>query len=102
MARVTRCSLAQHHRKLASIWFYDRAIVALSSGKIVLETDDVVLAEIAAGLDLDEFELDPARIGEPVNTADRDIGRLVSDSMVVAPSMVTSAVPRTTTQCSAR
>src|SRR5580692_7225452 len=52
----------------------------------ILEADDVVLAEVAAGLHLDEFERDLARIGEPVNGADRDIGGLVlvQDLLVVA------------------
>src|SRR5262249_37616576 len=43
----------------------------------ILEPDDVVLAEITSGLDLDEFKRDLAWVGEAVNRADRDIGRLI-------------------------
>src|SRR3981081_3125938 len=43
----------------------------------VVQADDVVLAEIAARLPLDQFERDPARIGEPMDRADRDVDRLV-------------------------
>src|SRR5262249_49367960 len=43
----------------------------------VVEAHDIVLAEIAADLHLDQFERDLAGIGEPMNAADRDIDRLV-------------------------
>src|ERR1043166_7595468 len=43
----------------------------------ILEPDDVVLAEIAAGLNFDQFERNLAGIGEPMHGPDRDIGRLV-------------------------
>jgi hypothetical protein len=36
----------------------------------IIETHDVVLAEIAADLNLDQFQRDFSRIGEPVNAAD--------------------------------
>ena len=69
----------------------------------VVDADDVVLAEIAAGLHLDQFQRDLAPVGEPVNRADRDVDRLVLVHGFDARSpIVTSAVPRTTTQCSAR
>src|SRR3977135_176563 len=42
----------------------------------VVQADDVVLAEIAAGLHLDQFERDPARIGEPMDRAARAVDRL--------------------------
>ena len=44
---------------------------------IILDADDVILAEIAAGLDLDQFQQDLAGIFQPVHRADRDIDRLV-------------------------
>ena len=37
----------------------------------VLDADDVVLAEIGAGLHLDQLQIDLAGIGEPVDDADR-------------------------------
>ena len=43
----------------------------------VVEAHDVVLAEIAADLHLDQFERDLAGIGEPMDAADRDIDRFV-------------------------
>ena len=43
----------------------------------VVEAHDVVLAEIAADLHLDQFERDLAGIGEPMNAADRDVDRFV-------------------------
>src|SRR5690606_32292638 len=39
--------------------------------------DDVVLARVAAHLNLDQFKRDPARIGESVHGPDRDVDRLV-------------------------
>ena len=44
---------------------------------IVLDTDDVVLTEVAAGLDLDQFEQDLAGIFQPVNRADRNVDRFI-------------------------
>src|SRR5262249_13154262 len=38
----------------------------------VLEADDVILTEINANLNLDQFERDEAGIGETVHGADRD------------------------------
>src|SRR6185437_16937502 len=43
----------------------------------VLEADDIVFAEIAAGLHLDEVERDLAGILEAMRRAQRDVGRLV-------------------------
>src|SRR5262247_1628113 len=43
----------------------------------VVEAHDVVLAEIAADLHFDQFEWDLARIGKPMNVADRDIDGFV-------------------------
>src|SRR5277367_3423903 len=43
----------------------------------VLDADDVVLAEVRAGLDLDQLQVDLARIGEPVDHPDRQEDRLV-------------------------
>lgn len=43
----------------------------------VLEADDVVLAEVRARLDLDQFERDLAGVRQTVGRAERDVGRLV-------------------------
>src|SRR5262249_5202296 len=43
----------------------------------ILEPDNIVLAEIAAGLHLDQLERNLAVIGEPVDAADRNVDRLV-------------------------
>jgi hypothetical protein len=37
----------------------------------IVEPDDVVLAEVASGPHVDQFERDPARIGETIHRADR-------------------------------
>src|ERR1700680_4819820 len=50
---------------------------ALAAFVNIFLPDDVVFPEIAAGLHLDQFERDLAGVGEAVNRADRDIGRLV-------------------------
>jgi hypothetical protein len=44
---------------------------------IVLDADDVILAEIAAGLHLDQLQQDLSGVLEPVHRAHRDIDRLV-------------------------
>src|ERR1700710_101376 len=44
---------------------------------VILDTDDVVLAEIAPGLNLDQFQQNLAGIFQPVDGADRDIDRFV-------------------------
>jgi len=44
---------------------------------IVLDADDIVLAEVASGLDLDELQQNLAGIFQPVHGADRDIDRFV-------------------------
>src|SRR5580704_10082114 len=49
----------------------------LVTAVLVGETDDVVFAEIAADLNLDQFERYRAGIGKAMHTADRDIDRLV-------------------------
>src|SRR5215472_5663018 len=43
----------------------------------VVETNDVVLAEIAAGLHLDQLERDFSQIGQTMDRTDGDVGRLV-------------------------
>src|ERR1043166_7577477 len=53
---------------------HDEVLVALVN---IVQPDDVVLAEVASGLDLDQFEGNLAGIGEAVSRADRDIRRLV-------------------------
>src|ERR1700685_2871324 len=63
----------------------------------VVDSDDVVLAEIAAGLNLDQLHVDLAWIGEAVRRANS-----FSCTSVTLSLSVTSAAPRTTTQCSAR
>src|ERR1700722_14524456 len=44
---------------------------------VVLDADDVVLAEVAAGLALDQFQHNLAGIFQPVDGADRNIDRFV-------------------------
>ena len=41
----------------------------------VVDSDDVILAEIAAGLNLDQFDVDLARVGEAMGRAHRQIDR---------------------------
>jgi hypothetical protein len=43
----------------------------------ILDPDDIVLAEMGAGLHLDEFEVDLARIGNSVDAGARQVDRLV-------------------------
>src|SRR6202007_2523580 len=50
---------------------------SLRATVVVLDADDVVLAEIAAGLHLDQLQHDLAGIVQPVHRAHRDINRLV-------------------------
>ena len=45
---------------------------------LVVEAHDIVLAEITADLNFDQFKWDLARIGEAVDAADWNIGRLFS------------------------
>ena len=44
---------------------------------VILDADDVVLAKITPGLNLDQFQQNLARIFQPVDGADRDIDRFV-------------------------
>src|ERR1700730_17586592 len=44
---------------------------------IRLDADDIVLAEVASGLDLEELQQNLAGIFQPVHCADRDIDRFV-------------------------
>jgi hypothetical protein len=67
---------------------------------IILETDDIVLAEIAAGLDLDQFQQDLARVLQAMYGADGDIYGLVLVHGVDI--VVEGEARRTTIQCSAR
>src|SRR5689334_22797964 len=57
---------------------WNRAEISRSRALIiVLDTDDIVLAEIAPGLHLDQFEHDLAGIFKPMGGADRDIDRFI-------------------------
>src|SRR5713226_1716155 len=51
--------------------------LALFPAIVILDPDDVVLAEIAAGLDLDQLQIDLAGIFEAVRRSDRDEDRFV-------------------------
>src|ERR1700730_11290883 len=55
----------------------DRPPDRLSAPVIVLDADDVVLAEIAAGLDLDQLQLNLAGVFQSMGGADRDVDRFV-------------------------
>jgi hypothetical protein len=48
-----------------------------SCDRWVLDAVDVVLAETASGLDLDQFERDLAWILQPVDSAHQDVNRFV-------------------------
>ena len=67
---------------------------------VVLDPHDIVFAEIAAGRHLDGPEIDLAGIFQTMRDAARRVNRfvLVQHLHLVADR----AVPRTTTQCSAR
>ena len=43
----------------------------------IVDSDDIILAEIASGLNLDQLDVDLAWIGEPVRRADRQVDRFV-------------------------
>ncbi len=57
------------------------ACLRLGSGVYILVSDDVVLAEVCAGLDLDQDDLDLAAVGEAVRRAERDVDGLVLASI---------------------
>src|SRR5262249_39108824 len=54
-----------------------RLAVASAALVVVLEAHNVVFAEIAAALHLDQLERDPPRIGEAMHGADRDVDGFV-------------------------
>ena len=49
----------------------------LNPGVDVFQTHDVILAEIGAGLNLDQRQRDEPRILQPVHSAKRNVDRLV-------------------------
>src|ERR1700723_92428 len=53
------------------------AAIALFTVIDVVDSDDVILAEITAGLNLDQLDVDLAWIGEPVRRANRQVDRFV-------------------------
>src|SRR5262249_976938 len=74
--------IVRHDALSAQLLWMGRAkpgwkVLLLSTPVNIVEAHDVVLAEIAADLHLDQFERDLARIGEPMNAADRDIDGFV-------------------------
>ena len=76
---------------------------ALDAVVDVLEANDVVLAEIAAGLHLDQLEVDLAGVGQAgADSRSADRSNSFSCTRMTSSSRVTSAVPFTTIQCSAR
>src|SRR5262245_49098786 len=75
-------SIVRHDAQSAQLLWVARAkpgwkALLLSTPVNIVEAHDVVLAEIAADLHLDQLERDLARIGEPMNAPDRDIDRFV-------------------------
>ena len=54
-----------------------KEIAILDASELIDDADDVILAEIGAGLDLDHLQQDLARIGQPMHVALRNIDRLV-------------------------
>src|ERR1044072_3556740 len=85
--------------KWAPVFGKDHAHQSTSSVSVV-EALDVVLAEIAADLHLDQLERDFSRIGEAMDAADRDIDRLVlvhgadDDPVLGAMEMLLQREPR--------
>src|SRR6516165_12174294 len=75
-------SIVRHDALSAQLLWMARAkpgwkVLLLSTPVNIVEAHDVVLAEIAADLHLDQFERDLAGIGEPMNAPDRDIDGFV-------------------------
>ena len=63
-------TLAGSSRRKPLLWKTSRTVI------IVLDADDIIFAEIAAGLHLDQFEIDLAGIFQPMPDADRHIDRI--------------------------
>ena len=59
-------------------------IARLTAAIDIIEADDIVLAQIAPRLHLDQFERDLAGIGQPMDGAQGDVGRfiLVNDALL--------------------
>ena len=71
--------------------------------EVVLEPDDVVLAEVRPVLHLDEDDVGVALVGDAVRALQRDVDGLAGRNLgSPLPSSVTVAVPATMNQCSAR
>ena len=78
------------------------ARAGLDTPVVVVEPDDVVLAEVRAHLHLDEDHVGVPLIGDAVRGLERDVDRLPACNRDTVPSRVTVAVPDTMNQCSAR
>ena len=77
--------------------------VAVSGAPVVVfEANDVIFAEVVAGLHLDEDQLGVARVLDPCAAPSGMSIESPDVSSFGPPSRVTTAKPSTTTQCSAR
>ena len=83
-------------------WASSCAESGRSAPEVVLEADDVVLAEVGAGLHLDEDELLVAGVAHAVGGADGDVDGVAGLTGFSTPSSTTVPLPFTTNQCSAR
>lgn len=57
----------------AEDWKEDGLIPAV----FIIEPNNVIFAQVAAGLDFNQFKRDFAWVSQPVNAADRNVGRFV-------------------------
>jgi hypothetical protein len=67
MGFISENGAEKHHfqRKRPVIRYQELEFAELRPPVIVLDSDDVVLTEIAAGLDPDQFQLNLARVSNP-------------------------------------
>ena len=56
---------------------YRAACCRLGAAELVFDADDVILAEVGAGLHFDQLEQDLAGVGEAMDAAERQVDRLV-------------------------
>jgi hypothetical protein len=66
----------------------------LGSLIVIRDADDVILAEIAAGLNLDQLQHNLSGVLQPVDAADRDIDRFILVHDLHGSMTMTQAAPR--------
>ena len=57
--------------------YFSRMLTTAGSAIIIFDADDIILAEITPGLDLDQFELDLAGIFQAMLRPDRNVARFI-------------------------